>query len=210
MSSTSYLDGAGIDTAVFNKKRNSMKSYPTKLLPKDVLQHFNTYFEQPLSSKSEDQNFNDHIYFVTIRFDTGRAQNAAPKQLKQFGRLHFRISSQLLGNRVNATRKRKFQPLCYAFVDSEGSRRGSSDAFKSEMPHIHAVIMPPIQYNNEFKMVLDDPQLTNGLPIKSFDVRPYRTENGSLENLISYCMKGYRQAHASHFLREDLWAVFPN
>jgi hypothetical protein len=187
-----------------------MNIHPTKLLPKDVLRHFKIYFEQPLSSQSSDQMFNDNLYFVTIRFDTGRSQIAAPKQLKEFGRLHFRISRQLLGNHLKSNRKRKLQPLCYAFVDSEGSRRGSSDAFKCEMPHVHAVIMPPLQYNNEFKIIIDDPQLTNGLPIKSFDVRPYKSENGSLENLISYCMKGYRQAHDSHFLREELWGVFPN
>lgn len=186
-----------------------MNTHSTKLLPKDVLQHFQTYSAQSLS-QSSDQLFKDHLYFVSIRFGTGRHHMAAPNQLKEFGRLHFRISRQLLGNHLNSNRKRKLQPLCYAFADSEGSRRGSSDVFKCQMPHVHAVIVAPLQYKNEFKLVIDDPQLTNGLPIKSMDVRPYKPEIGSLENLISYCMKGYRQAHTSHFLREDLWAVFPN
>lgn len=186
-----------------------MNIHPTKLLPKDVLQHFQTYFAQPLS-QSLDQLFKDNLYFVSIRFGTGNRQMAASSQLKEFGRLHFRISRQLLGNRVNNNRKRKLQPLCYAFVDSEGSRRGSSDVFKCQMPHVHAVIAPPPQYKKEFNVIINDPQLTNGLPVKSLDVSPYSPDIGSLENLISYCMKGYRQAHTSHFLREDLWAVFPD
>jgi hypothetical protein len=186
-----------------------MNIRPAQLRPKDVLQHFQTYFAAPLSH-SPDQLFKDRLYFISIRFGRSTNQMTAPKQLKEFGRFHFRISTQLLGNRVNSNRKRKLQPLCYAFADSEGSRRGSSDVFKCQMPHVHAVIVPPLQYKNEFKLVIEDPQLTNGLPIKSIDVRPYKPEIGSLENLISYCMKGYRQAHNSHFLKEELWAVYPN
>jgi hypothetical protein len=177
-----------------------------------ICQHFeNIHVEYtndfPLYGKFLEQ----HLFFTTVSFDLQKVTNfrsKAPTQLTEFGRLHFKISRYLLGNNLN--RKRRHQPLTYAFVDFEGSRLGQSDAIHSELPHIHALTLVAPKYLAKFRSAIFEPRLRswvgsiNGIQIKNFS-----EDEGTIENLVSYCMKGHNQTAPSHFEREDLWSIFP-
>lgn len=185
-----------------------MNIQPTQLTPKAISEHFQKHFFEASNHSTLDNSYQSHLYFVSARFEQSGYRFSGPNQLEGFGKLHFKLSRRLLGAHLN--RKRNLQPLCYAFVDAEGSRNGNSDVFNCEMPHVHSVILAPPQYQAEFNEAIYDPSLVAAIQqIKMIDVQPYLAERGSVEKLISYCMKGYKQAAPSHFQREDLWTVFP-
>lgn len=175
------------------------------LSPEAIKEHFRKHFGEA-SLSSGKNNYLDYLYFVSARFDVSSA--GPTRQLEEFGKLHFRISRSLIGNHLN--RKRRYQPLCYAFVDAEGSRFNNSEVFSCEMPHVHSIILAPAKHLQAFHSIIYDPMLVAGdQNLKNVNVTPYQEQLGSVENLISYCMKGYKQASRSHYLKEDLWAVFP-
>jgi hypothetical protein len=186
------------------RKTMIIKSKP--LSPKAISTHFQNRFSEISSGSFSNHDYRTHLYFVSVRFEGAGA--AATNQLAQFGRLYFKLSRRLLGNNLN--RKRRLQPLCYAFLDAEGSRYGSSDVFHCEMPHVHSLMLAPPKYRAEFDCAIRDPALVfEDRYLRAIDVQQSSAEQGSVENLISYCMKGYRQAAPGHFLREDLWSIFP-
>lgn len=173
--------------------------------PESISDHFKSYYkiQKPLANDT----FDKHLYFLTARFQITHHGNLARSQLDEFGKLYFRLAQQLLGNNLN--RKRRQHPLCYAFVDAEGSRSGTSDIFNCEMPHVHAAILIPSKFHDKFESAFSAARLDFLFPLKSIHIDRFCPAKGSVENLISYCMKGYRQATRSHFQRDDLWAVFP-
>lgn len=180
---------------------------PTRPTPESILQHFRIHFSGTDSGTSLEPEFKSCLYFITARFE--RPWHRQPSdQLNEFSKLYYKLSRPLLGNHLN--RKRRLQPLCYAFVDAEGSRVGYSEMFDCELPHIHALLLAPPEYRIELRRALQDPRLVDCVAsLKTVDVKPFSENEGSVENLISYCMKGFVQASPSHFLREDLWAIFP-
>ena len=174
-----------------------------RLKPESISDHFKFRFAETKIAG----NFEQHIYFLTARFDPTYSGRLANIQLDEFGRLYFKLNRQLLGNHLD--RKRKNQPLCYAFVDAEGSRIGTSEIFKCAMPHIHAVILIAPQNRSAFEKFFSASSYEALAPLRSINIESYDPKKGSVEKLISYCMKGYLQSNQSHFQREDLWAVFP-
>lgn len=185
-----------------------MKNKLADLSPEAISEHFRKHFGEVSLSSGRQNNYLDCLYFVSARFDLSSAGFLPTRQLEEFGKLHFRISRRLIGNHLN--RKRRYQPLCYAFVDAEGSRFNNSEVFSCEMPHVHSVMLAPPNHLEAFHSIIYDPMLAaEDQHLKNVDVKSYQEELGSVENLISYCMKGYKQAPRSHHLKEDLWAVFP-
>ena len=174
--------------------------------PKAIADHFATHFSE-IQKTFPDQDFYQYLYFITARFDVRDQGNSARNQLEEFGKLYFRLARKLFGN--NLGRKRRKLPLCYAFLDAEGSRQGASDIFNCQMPHVHGIILIQSQHRQQFeeafsKSNIEFLQTARHVEISSFDYL-----KGSLDNLISYSMKGYRHAQSSHFQKEDLWEIFP-
>jgi hypothetical protein len=127
-----------------------------------------------------------------------------PTQISEFGRFYFKIAKYLLGNSLN--KKRPLQPLTYAFTDYEGSRNGSSDADRSLMPHIHALMLVRPEHLRKFHFAIFNAWMPS---IRDIQFKPYSPTKGTLENLVAYCMKGYVQQRSNRADREDLWAIFP-
>src|SRR5947209_7423331 len=110
----------------------------------------------------------------------------------------------MLGNHLD--RKRSLAPLTYAFVDFEGTRSNTfaADILKSEFPHIHAVMLAPPQLftfltptlpaPNSFFWAIGNPAVrwlpSIRDPQSDFQVLRFNPEIGTLDNLVSYCMKG--------------------
>lgn len=176
------------------------------LTPESISDHFKSNYSEIKKPLTND-GFEQHLHFLTARFQITRHGNLARNQLDEFGKFYFRLSRQLLGNNLN--RKRRQLPLCYAFADADGSRSGASDIFNCEMPHVHAIILVQTKFQTKFENAFTAASLDLLFPLKSINIERFCPTKGSVENLISYCMKGYRQARRSHFQRDDLWAVFP-
>jgi hypothetical protein len=83
-----------------------------------IAEHFENHFFEVQKAIPKEE-FAQHLYFVTARFDLPGHGNLARNQLDEFGRLYFRLARKLFGN--NLGRKRRKLPLCYAFLDAEGS-----------------------------------------------------------------------------------------
>jgi hypothetical protein len=177
------------------------KKYSSVPPASEVSNHFRKHFSRP-SKMSDDLYFEQNLYFITARFDV-----APTRQLKSFGKIYYELSKQLVGNHLN--RKRKLQPLCYAFVDADGSRSGHSDVFYCEWPHVHALIMPPPKIATDFRKAIQTPQIFIDPSISTFDVQPFCARRGTIEHLVSYCSKGCKQSGGSNHAKEDLWAIFP-
>ena len=176
--------------------------------PESISTHLRTRFAESPSEPWSDKLLEEHLYFLTTRFGEGSYYRSVTMQLSEFGKLYYHLQKPLFGNHLN--RKRRQQALCYAFTDADGSRSGSSDVFRCEIPHVHALFLAPPKFRDEFKSALLDPCLGGALfPLQKISVEPFSLKRGSVEKLISYCMKGYLQARPSHFQREDLWAIFP-
>lgn len=166
-----------------------------------VAEHFKTHFDRP-REMSDTLFFESHLYFITARFDVPLAG-----QLNEFGKVYYHVSKQLFGNRLG--KKRKRQPLCYAFVDADASRTGRSDMFNCQWPHIHSVILAPPTHSVVFREAIRNLPPAVTLSAKTFEVVPFNASKGSVDGLVSYCSKGCRQAASSHKLQQDLWTVFP-
>ena len=165
---------------------------------KDQYSSFNQFLEQ-------------NLFFVTVSFRVEKTNFCSSKQqneLREFRRLHFKISEYLLGNNLN--RKRTLQPLTYAFVDFEGSRQGRSDPIYSELPHIHALVLVRPEHLALFKSPLLVPRLRSWVSsINDIEIKNFSEKEGTFENLASYCMKGHKQTSPFYSEREDLWAILP-
>src|SRR5262249_41213753 len=124
----------------------------TNISPNAIRDHFRVIHNDYKADFPEFSQFlEQHLFFVTASFDLRRATNfrsSGPTQLTEFRKLHFEISRYLLGPKLN--RKRKLQPMTYAFMDFEGSRHGRSDPTHSELPHIHALILVAPKHLEKF------------------------------------------------------------
>ena len=176
-----------------------------------ISEHFSAVHSS-YSAKFPDQTafLERHLFFITVSFNlrSSRFESRFPTQLAEFGRLYFQISEFLLGNNLN--RKRKLQPLTYAFTDFEGSRLRKSDVVHNQFPHIHALLLVTPEYLNQFKSAVFVPRLRSRVrSIKDIKIENYSSQKGTVERLASYCMKGYVQSSRSYGAREDLWSIFP-
>lgn len=177
-----------------------------------IMKHFATFYsDNPNPHPSFDKFLEEHLFFITVSFDLEKVtefRSKAPTQLTEFGKLHFNISKYLLGNNLN--RKRPLQPLTYAFIDFEASRLGRSDAMHSERPHVHALMLVAPKYLVKFRSAIFEPRLRSWVgSIKELQIKNFSQGEGTLDNLVSYCMKGHRQTASSYCEREDLWSIFP-
>ena len=198
----------------------------------------NIYNDHACDNPSLDGFLQSHLFFITVRFNlrrpflernidrdilnqfngtkwgsllrSGLAERKRT-QLSEFGKFYFKISKYLLGN--NLGRKRPLQPLTYAFTDFEGSRSGKSDALKSQMPHIHALMLVRPNHLAAFQQlpIFETSKRTKVWfsSIKDIETEPFSPMKGSVEDLASYCMKGCAQTLRDYAGRDDLWAVFP-
>ena len=186
---------------------NNIKNYSDA-----ISRHFeNVYIDCGSQYASFNKFLEQYLFFTTVSFDLRKVtdfRSESPTQLTEFGRLHFKISQYLLGNNLN--RKRRRQPLTYAFVDFEGSRLGKSDAIHSELPHIHALTLVAPKYLAKFRSAIFEARLRSWVgSINKIQIKNYSEDEGTVENLVSYCMKGHKQTAKAYFEREDLWAIFP-
>jgi hypothetical protein len=173
-------------------------------LPNAIKQHFENMCGGDIAQLQRS------LFFITVNFNLRKSSSVRPNrtQLSEFSELYFCMSKSIFGN--NLGRKRRQQPLCYAFTDFEGSRNGRSEAAHSTFPHIHALMCVRPGHLEEFKPVISEPGLRSfSTSIKDIQVQNYSSEKSPLETLISYCMKGVNQTPKSAANREDLWAVFP-
>ena len=176
-----------------------------------ISEHFSTvHFSYSVKFPDREAFLESHLFFMTVSFDprVSKSEGRFPTQLAEFGRLYFKISQFVVGNNLN--RKRRLQPLTYAFTDFEGSRLGKSDPVHNQFPHIHALLLVTPEYLEQFKVAMFVPRLRSWVgSIKEIKIENYSSQKGAVERLASYCMKGYAQASPSYNAREDLWSIFP-
>jgi hypothetical protein len=210
-------------------------NHSPSLSPEAITQHFETTWKQYMVENPALADCMElYLQFLTIVFDIshldlpvfpGSATSPAIL-LQEFGKIYFRLVKHMLGNHLY--RKRKQQPLTYAFVDFEGTRSSKpmQDVLKCKFPHVHAVMLvppkcmtpvlsegSPIPHSKSFYWAIRNPSVfclpSIRDPHRDFQVEQFDPAKSTLENLISYCMKGYLQVPQSYVGREDLWAVFP-
>jgi len=188
-----------------------MRSNDGKLFCDAIIDHFSNVHAENQVPQSFNNFLEQHLFFITASFHLRKPSNLLskwPTPLSEFGRLHFKISRYLLGNNFN--RKRRLQPLTYAFADFEGSRQRQFDPIHNELQHVHALMLITPSYLANFRFVILDPRLRSWIgSIKDIQIENFSADEGTLEDLVSYCMKGHDQAAKSYSQREDLWKIFP-
>jgi len=179
-----------------------------------IKQHFETIYttEYHVSDYPSLEGYLErNLFFVTAHFDLRNVQPSRtqrPTQLAEFEKLHFQISRKMLGNKINRAHKRSQQPLTYAFTDFEGSRYGSSAG--RLMPHVHALMLVRPHLLESFRVATFEPRLRSFTPsLREVSIDPFSTQKGTVQNLISYCMKGWAQTRRDNADRDDLWALLP-
>lgn len=150
------------------------------------------------------------LLFITIGSGTRSAGvNAGHRcraTLNDFGKLHFWLSTQALGN--NLHRKRRHQPLAFAYVDFEGSRSpGMLNVASREHPHVHALMLVRPQHVD----LVADALLQLPTHLRRMNVRADRfsIEEGGLERLASYANKGFTRSPSDHKDHDFLSEFFP-
>jgi hypothetical protein len=155
----------------------------------------------------------DHVLAMTMKFeliDLDGSRRDPATYLDVYGSWFHAQMIKALGN--NLGRKRHLQPLSYAFVDVPGSRglqrNSTSEAIKSGLLHIHAVIAIRPGKGEVCRL----PLLVAGSAHRSrefgdVEVKPFDPSLGSLENMIEYFKKG-AEAIGSRY-QSDSYDVFP-
>ena len=185
-----------------------IKNRPSAVTPSAIRDHFkNIYLLHNNGQESFQQYLEKYLFFLSVTF-RNPAESSHPQLFKEFGKFYFLLSRRLLGN--NLSRKRRLQPLTYAFIDFEGSRSGKSDALNSAMPHIHALMLVLPQHIEAFNDLHSEQFARVSVPtIVDMHADRFSTARGGVETLISYSMKGFLQTPKEYFAREDLWSLFP-
>lgn len=208
------------------------KPKPTNMLtPQMVAQHCNQIYLPHKHLRTESEFYAQNLFFISMTMDRGQTQGWRTKPNIVFdplARWYFDLSRDAFGNNLN--RKRRLQPVMYAFLDVEGTRRSMTkliaahggdettrprhapnrgyELLHAEVPHIHAVMITDPSQGNEFrKRVLISRQHCYR-EIADIELRWFDPTK-SVEQLISYCMKGYEQLPASYTWREDCMQFFP-
>lgn len=189
-----------------------MRSKDGKRFGDAIVEHFQSVHAEDQKIHSSFNHYLErHLFFITVSFRLRKPSNLLskwPTPLSEFGRLHFKISRYLLGSHLN--RKRRLQPLTYAFVDFEGSRQGQSDPINNEFPHVHALMLLAPRCLEKFRLAIFEPRLRSWIgSIKELHIENFSADEGAVEDLVTYCMKGHYQAAKSYSQREDLWKIFP-
>lgn len=167
-----------------------------------VEQHFKKFHTEFYKATCPNQLdfLEQHLFFITVMFRSGhvsicemKSELCTPKihPMNAFSIHYYNVMKQIMGN--NLHRKRRWQPLTYAWVDFENSRLGQRiDPGQASNPHIHALALCHPNQRVKFPVFLNDHVLRRAMGIiESLKVRNFDSSIKPLKDLISYCSKGY-------------------
>lgn len=162
------------------------------------------------SEPDHDQAITDHVLAVTKKYESDDLEGSPEHPAAYLDGYNDWFQTQLrevFPN--NLGRKKKIQPLSFAFVDMPGSRGrkniSASELKTSELLHVHAVIAirpgDGMIFRQQF---LDAGKLKRFGDVK---VEPFDPSRGSLENMIEYFKKG--SDAIGSLCRSDAYDIFP-
>jgi hypothetical protein len=146
--------------------------------------------------------------------------------LDHYGEWYHRLMQDSFGRHLG--RKRRLQPLSYAFIDFSGSRfprnlaprgepaclndltqhREIADYLNSGRLHIHAVLALVRGPGQACRLrMLTSPSLQRTRELGEIEISQFNPKRGSLQNLVSYSMKGAVQLGS--MIKDDCWGLFP-
>jgi hypothetical protein len=187
-----------------------LNSNSSRKIATGIYQHFKDQYNNygDLNDTFE-QFLQKHLFFVTVTFRLEKINGWRKDKsvlFKEFGRWNFELNRMVLGSKLH--RKTNLQPICYAFIDFEGTRKnGVGDVRKSELPHIHALILVQPRILNRFWSALLRPELRPASMMPP-DIRKFDHRLGNLPDLISYSAKGLDRV-TDRNAQADLWNIFP-
>lgn len=203
-------------------------STPQNNYSKGVEQFFHSIYQEHASQFPSVTTFLErHLFFITVTYKPGSvgatryvrtADKARGGRIKyevvpsimddEFGKLYFQIAKELVGNSLD--RKRRYQPLTFAYVDFIGTRSARKlDLTNAKGPHIHAVMLVRPQHLEKFHELRK--QLIK--PTKdgrSIKVDAYSPTDSRLQRLISYVSKGYDKTQKSWAKHNGKWKPAEN
>ena len=158
-----------------------------------------------------------HLFFITVMFHQGSVGVTSSSQFAkdrmntfeqtsvwdEFGRSYFAMSRFLL--RSNLGSKRDRQPLTYAFLDYNGTRR-SSGSDGSNL-HIHALMLVHPSTMDLFNIVRVCPDQFKTNRMRDFMMSRFDSSKSSLNDLITYVSKGFMKSTGHD--RDEYWNIFP-
>ena len=199
-----------------------------RLTAEAVTQHIQSrYLHTELEEAIKLQN--DNVFFVTMKFDgidLKSSRSSPSTYLSLYGEWYHRLMQDSFGKHLG--RKRRLQPLSYAFVDFPGSRstgnftandepvglndltqhREISDYLSSGLLHIHAVLslLPGPGQACRLRM-LESISAQQTRELGAVEISQFNPQLGSLQNLVAYSMKGAIQLGS--MIKDDCWGLFP-
>jgi len=101
--------------------------------------------------------------------------------------------------------------MAYFCVDFENTRsQGIADITSATMLHVHGVMLVRPRHLPKFNSRIEELRIPIKVPtIKDVVIQNYDPARCSLEDVISYCFKGYTQTPNSYSAKDDMWAIFP-
>lgn len=203
-----------------------------RITAEGVAKHIQSIYRNT-SPNDDDQNQTliDNVYFVTMKFDgvdLNRSRSSPSTYLNQYGEWYHRVMQDSFGKHLG--RKRRLQPLSYAFIDIPGSRyrrscstdpeanaglyertqhRGAVEYLNSGLLHVHGVIaLVPGPGQACLMPMVTSPSLPRTRELGDIEISRFDPSRGSLQNLIEYSMKGAVQVGS--LVKEDCWGLFPH
>lgn len=196
-----------------NLEKQVDRSFGPRIFSKAIVQHFCETLKNPNfnNENSIEELFSKNLYFMTVGFhlDQIPSRQNPSGLLKEFGRYYFDLMRQTYGN--NLVRKKQIQPLIYAFVNFEGTRRsGRIDASKTLVPHLHGLALVKPNTQDVFAKINNGSMIGPSIDsIKKIEFSPYKAERSSVERLNTYAMKGCFRVDQADAGAGDLWDIFP-
>jgi hypothetical protein len=208
---------------------NFRKDFPMtlRLTAEAVTQHIQSrYLSTELEEAIKLQN--DNVFFATMKFDgidLKSSRSSPSTYLNQYGEWYHRLMQDAFGKHLG--RKRRLQPLSYAFIDFPGSRLGRNptvsdepvglndltqhreitDYLNSGLLHVHAVMSLLPGPGQACRLGMLASTSTQSREFGEIEISQFDPKLGSLQNLVAYSMKGAIQLGS--MIKDDCWGLFP-
>lgn len=216
---------------------NNTSGNERKLVIREVKEHFAKVHKECADQFPGFTKFlESHLFFVTATFHPGAVSTftrervnprlgqdyRSPGVFEEFGVFYFKVAKCAIGK--NLQRKRRWQPLTYAFIDFEGAASDACVAAQQQLkPHVHALMLVRPQHITTYRNVAIVPDDFKAQTMDSLKMERFNPSENSLDQLITYCAKSYLATPVKEWRdpkypgkllvndnrRDELKAVFP-
>jgi hypothetical protein len=180
--------------------------------PADLAKHLQEIASQRYPTLNLDDVIKNNVYFITINFnrESITRNSSYTAVVDETAKWFRRLSKEAFGKHIE--RVTELQPLGYIFADFDGTRQSGGRGgygLTTGFPHVHGVLLIMPDKGQEFRRVLLSDGFKKTTTIRDVEIKQFDPDQGSLTNLMSYCMKGYQALPPTLADREEAMTILP-